>query len=138
MCRSQAPGTGWVVPCLRSPIRTTSRCTGRSATTCSTRPSGPTRNGCVNLEDEIAFARAVLEHDRNPAAAKLDDWLASWRSRRVRLRRPLPLFIEYQTTVVDDDGGVRFLPDIYGRDGRAFQRVSLEPFRAGGRAPEDI
>ncbi len=73
-------------------------------------------NGCVNLKDEVAFARAILEADRHPARARLDGWLESWRTRTVRLRRPIPVYLEYQTVVVDDEGVINFLPDIYRLD----------------------
>lgn len=91
-------------------------------------------NGCVNLKDEVAFARYLLEREEHPALGQLDGWLEGWTTRTVRLRRPIPLVIEYQTVAVDDDGLVRFLPDVYRKDRAAMARLTLGDFDRPGFA----
>jgi murein L,D-transpeptidase YcbB/YkuD len=79
--------------------------------------------------------RALFDRDRRTLSAgcvRLEDarWLAQWLSgieiarapgqpadQRVDLRRPVPLFIIYQTASPRPGGGLVFLPDVYGRDG---------------------
>lgn len=93
-------------------------------------------NGCVNLADEVTFVRFLLQREKNPALAQLDGWLDGWKTHRIRLRKPLPLVIEYQTVTVDPDGLVRFLPDIYRKDGAVLARVSVDPFSHSGVATQ--
>ena len=45
----------------------------------------------------------------------------------VRLARPLPVVVFYTTALVEDDGRVFFLPDIYGHD-RVLDRALRERF----------
>jgi hypothetical protein len=91
-------------------------------------------NGCVNLADEVAFARYLLAREDHPALAQLDGWLEGWTTRTVKLRKPLPLVIEYQTVAADEDGLVRFLPDIYRKDHATLSRVRLDGFDRPGVA----
>lgn len=90
------------------------------------RPQRAYSNGCVNLEEAERFARYLLAREENPALSRLDGWLEEWDTHRVRLRRPIPLIIDYQTVVVEPSGAVRFLQDVYGHDRRALQSVSLD------------
>jgi len=79
--------------------------------------------------------RALFERDQRTLSAgcvRVEDarWLAQWLSdieiarppgrpadQRVDLRRPVPVFIIYQTVQPRPGGGLVFLPDVYGRDG---------------------
>jgi len=91
-------------------------------------------NGCVNLADEVAFVRYLLQREEHPALAQLDAMLEGWTTKTVRLRQPLPLVIEYQTVTAEDDGLVRFLPDVYRKDHAALSRVKLDAFDRPGVA----
>jgi L,D-transpeptidase YcbB len=72
-------------------------------------------HGCVRLEKPEALARFVLAgsgwDDAGIAAA-----MRSGRERFVTLEQSIPVTIGYFTTWVDDDGTVRFGPDVYRHD----------------------
>ncbi len=70
-------------------------------------------HGCVRVEGVEALAWRILEHDGTLARAEFDEALTSKRSRTVALTQALPIHFEYVAVVVDDDGVVRFLPNVY-------------------------
>jgi len=44
------------------------------------------------------------------------------KTRWITLKEPIPVFIEYHTVWVDDEGDVQFRPDIYGYEKKLFKR----------------
>ncbi len=64
--------------------------------------------GCVRLEDAPRLARWL--YDGNPPAIR-----SAEPEQRVDLPRPVPVYLTYLTAVAGD-GGIAFLPDVYGRD----------------------
>lgn len=72
-------------------------------------------HGCVRVEDAVGLMRRVLDHDRHdvdPHVAQAI--LANGREVIVTLNRPVPVSLEYVTVSVDDEGRVRYHPDVYG------------------------
>lgn len=73
-------------------------------------------HGCIRVEDPTALAVWILRgnpgwtEDRIRSAMNGDDTL------RVNLQKPIPAWILYGTAVVQEDGEVHFLKDIYGHD----------------------
>ena len=73
----------------------------------------------MNIRKKVAW---TLPAGLNRYAA-LDSWVAAAedecarapRSRDIRLRRPMALYVRYATCTAEN-GRLRFLPDIYGRD----------------------
>jgi len=95
-------------------------------------------HGCVRLEDPRDLARLVLNDD-NWSRDALDAAIATGKTQRVMLRQSIPVYVLYWTAFVDEDGTVEFRDDIYGRDQRledaltvqdAMERVAVAP---GGR-----
>ena len=72
-------------------------------------------HGCVRVEHPTALASWVL---RNPrwTPARVDDAMIGDQSFTVRLGSPVPVFIVYDTAVVEENGDVHFFDDIYGQD----------------------
>jgi len=66
-------------------------------------------HGCVRVQDIQGLAQRVLERDDLPPVA--EGVTAS-----APLRRPLPVFLLYNTAFVDADGTMQFRLDGYGRD----------------------
>ncbi len=81
-------------------------------------------HGCIRVEDPTALAAWVLKGqanwDRDSVVAAMTDGVGS-KSRSVQIARPIPVYILYTTTVVGDDGLLRFYQDIYGHDARLAQ-----------------
>jgi murein L,D-transpeptidase YcbB/YkuD len=75
-------------------------------------------SGCIRVEDALRLAELLLDDAVRWPRAALDDAVAAGDTRTVRLPEPLPILILYWTASVDAQGHVRFLPDIYRRDGR--------------------
>lgn len=72
-------------------------------------------HGCLRLEGAVDFARTLLIDDQNPAADRVDLYLASYSpTRHIELRTPVPIVIEYLTASSDAQGKPVFLGDPYG------------------------
>lgn len=70
-------------------------------------------HGCIRVQDAMGFAATLLGTD----TASLEAERADGRTRTMPLAAPVPVHIGYFTAVADGEGGVRYLDDIYGRDG---------------------
>ena len=80
------------------------------------RPARALSHGCIRLEHPMQLAAYLLSREGNLARLPTEDECArSPRSRDIRLRRPLALHVRYATCTAEN-GRLRFLPDIYGRD----------------------
>jgi murein L,D-transpeptidase YcbB/YkuD len=74
-------------------------------------------HGCVRLEEPRQLALYVLAGKTGFATQEeVDGAIALGTTQRVSLPRTLPVYLIYWTAFVDDDGGVEFRDDIYGRD----------------------
>ncbi|HEY6611145.1 MAG TPA: L,D-transpeptidase family protein [Pseudomonas sp.] len=75
-------------------------------------------SGCVRVEQVMQLLDHLLA-DASPAERqRIDDILASGRTRDVGLPRPVPILLGYWTTEVDAAGRLRFRPDMYQLDAR--------------------
>jgi murein L,D-transpeptidase YcbB/YkuD len=73
-------------------------------------------HGCIRVESPAALAQFVLGDQPQWDADSIQEALQPGPTRRVSLRRPIPVVIFYATASVDRDGAVHFAADIYGRD----------------------
>lgn len=73
-------------------------------------------HGCVRVGDAMGLATALLKGKAGWARAQVDGAVAAGKTITVPLDRPLPVYIAYFTAEPDDEGGIRYFPDIYGRD----------------------
>ncbi|HYL06171.1 MAG TPA: L,D-transpeptidase family protein [Thermoanaerobaculia bacterium] len=73
-------------------------------------------HGCIRLEQPAALAAYVLAGDPQWPPPAVEAALATGRTVTIRLRRPLPVHILYQTAWVDPDGTLELRPDVYGHD----------------------
>lgn len=74
-------------------------------------------HGCMRLEAPRALAAALLAA-QGGSAAQFEAAIAAGATRRIALRRPVPLFVVHRTAQALPDGRVAFHPDIYGWDAR--------------------
>ncbi|RZV31828.1 MAG: L,D-transpeptidase [Sphingomonadaceae bacterium] len=75
-------------------------------------------HGCVRVDRALQFAATLLSGS-GWEQAEVDAVVAAEKTRTLPLSRPVPLYIAYFTAEPTSDGTVRFLPDIYRRDGVA-------------------
>jgi murein L,D-transpeptidase YcbB/YkuD len=80
------------------------------------RPVRALSHGCVRLETPMQLAAYLLRREGNTTSLPSDEECARQaRPREVRLRRPVALYIRYATCTAEN-GHLRFLSDVYGRD----------------------
>lgn len=69
-------------------------------------------HGCIRVQDAMGFAARLAGVTR----AELETMAADGQTRTVPLAQPVPVHITYFTAVPGQDGQLRYLDDIYGRD----------------------
>ncbi len=78
-------------------------------------------HGCMRTQHPIDLARAILErdeirkNDRVMIVDSLDSIMARGKNYSIRLKEPIPIFVEYRTVTRDGERMVTHI-DIYGRD----------------------
>jgi len=75
-------------------------------------------HGCVRLEKPLELAGLVLQDEPGWAWERVEKTLETEQNYRIRLTRPVPVYLVYLTAWVDDRGGLHFRNDVYGRDGQ--------------------
>ncbi|MCS6778112.1 MAG: L,D-transpeptidase family protein [Geminicoccaceae bacterium] len=88
-------------------------------------------HGCVRVERPAELALALLG-EQGWTKERLDQALAVQRTRRIELKDPVPVFLDYRTVDLDPDGRLVLLADLYGHD-RA-ERTSFD----GKRVLDDV
>jgi L,D-transpeptidase YcbB len=73
-------------------------------------------HGCVRLGDPMAMARYVLGSQPAWTDSKITEAMNAGVERYVRVPRPIPVLIVYQTAVAEPDGALRYFNDVYGHD----------------------
>ena len=84
-------------------------------------------HGCIRVERPWELARYILDtssHDRDGDLAAVRD---STERTRIDLDHPLPVYIAYLTSWVDEDGTVSFHRDLYDRDPDARGATEVSP-----------
>jgi murein L,D-transpeptidase YcbB/YkuD len=73
-------------------------------------------HGCVRVEKPMELAHLILGKATDMTAAEFDALVGQGAEKHIRLDRGVPVYLAYLTAAVDDEGSVRFLPDLYDRD----------------------
>ncbi len=92
------------------------------------RPRRDFSHGCIRVEEPVKLARFVLEDQPEWTEERIMKAMEGNKTRTLRLTTPVPVVIFYSTVIVEDDGRVLFLPDIYEHDKPLDQ--ALRPGRA--------
>ena len=80
-------------------------------------------HGCIRVEQARILAATLLGADWT--SKEIDDEIAAGETKRVYLKRSVPVFIIYLSAFADDDGTIEFRDDLYGRDHRLAQALML-------------
>ena len=85
-------------------------------------------HGCIRVQNPIELGKMLLANDPGNATngEKFDQIIASGKTTTVILKQPLPIFLMYLTTNVQD-GVVLFKPDLYSRDPGIFNALNRPP-----------
>jgi len=73
-------------------------------------------HGCVRVGGALDLATTLLSDNPDWNREKVDAVVASRITRKALLTDPIPVYVAYFTAEPDDDGMMRFFPDIYRRD----------------------
>ena len=73
-------------------------------------------HGCIRVEDPEALAIWVLRNNPGWTKDRIEEAFAAGKQQQVNLTRTIPVLIVYTSAVVEEDGQVFFLEDIYGHD----------------------
>ena len=84
-------------------------------------------SGCIRLEHPFDLAERLLAGQGGWTRAKIDEVVASGKTKTVNLEHKMRIVIAYHTVVVRD-GRVQFREDVYDRDGKLLEALD-GPFR---------
>ena len=73
-------------------------------------------SGCVRIEKPVSLAEYLLKDQPGWTKEKIQSLINSSKSRTIKLKSPLPVYLMYWTVWADEDGFPYFGPDIYGLD----------------------
>ncbi len=83
-------------------------------------------SGCIRIEDPMEFARLLLEDQEGWDAQKITATVDAGETKTVLLGEPIPVLVLYWTLAVEEEGRVRFLPDVYHRDQAVLDALNAE------------
>jgi murein L,D-transpeptidase YcbB/YkuD len=87
-------------------------------------------HGCIRVEKPYELALALLGR-QGWDASRLDAAFATEKTRRIDLAESVPVFLDYRTAFVDDEGRLNLRPDLYGHDASG-----IIVFKGKGLPPE--
>ncbi len=73
-------------------------------------------HGCIRLAEPQKMAEWLLRNDPSWDTEKIVDAMNQTTEKLVKLKDPVPVFIIYYTSWVDNDGDLNFRDDVYGHD----------------------
>ena len=85
-------------------------------------------SGCIRLERAFELAVLLLDDAVEWSAQEIQAAIATGETHTLSVKRQVPVLILYFTAEGDGEGGVRFRPDLYGRDASVLAGLRA-PFR---------
>ena len=79
-------------------------------------------HGCIRLEQPYELSELLLDLDGQLGEVDIDQILADEEYHPVFLNRHVPIYLEYYTVRVDDEGRANFLADIYEYDDEEMEK----------------
>jgi murein L,D-transpeptidase YcbB/YkuD len=73
-------------------------------------------HGCIRLEHPLVLASWVLRNSPEWTPERVEAAMVGNQSIPVKLVNSIPVFVVYNTAVVEENGDVHFFDDIYGQD----------------------
>jgi L,D-transpeptidase YcbB len=87
-------------------------------------------HGCVRVEKPVDLARWVLADTPEWTPERIETAMNSGHEQHVAIKRPVPVYILYQTAWVEPDGSVDFRDDLYGHDQAQIRYLPRSPMLA--------
>jgi hypothetical protein len=92
-------------------------------------------SGCIRVQRPLELNELLLAATETWDRTRIDQVIASKRTTRVDLTRPMPVLIFYWTAEVLEDGTVTFRDDVYGRDAQVLSALNGEYVFSPARRP---
>ncbi|MEJ7829334.1 MAG: L,D-transpeptidase family protein [Segetibacter sp.] len=80
-------------------------------------------HGCVRVQEPFTLAQYLLRNNKAWTESKIKKAMNSQKEDWVKLDKPLPVYLLYLTSWVDEDGVLNFRDDIYGHDKKLGDRL---------------
>lgn len=81
-------------------------------------------HGCIRVEDPATLAAWVLKDDPSWTSERIRSAMNANESLRVNLPKPIAVLVLYGTAIVEENGDVHFLQDIYGQDAKLVRALA--------------
>ena len=78
-------------------------------------------HGCIRLENPIELAYIILEKCASMSREQVQSLLATEKVHEIDLKTFVPIYVEYNTVGIDEDGHVEFYSDVYQYDKDFFE-----------------
>lgn len=80
-------------------------------------------HGCIRIEEPKKFAEYLLRNEPAYTSEVIDSLMHLGKEKWVVLKKPLPVFLVYFTTWVDQEGVLNFRKDFYGHDEKMMKKL---------------
>ncbi len=84
-------------------------------------------SGCLRTENPLDLSAWLLSETPDWTRDRINTVVATGEETRVSLTKPVPVHILYFTAVNEGEYGVRYLDDIYDRDGKVLSGLNSKP-----------
>lgn len=81
-------------------------------------------HGCVRIHNPMEFADAILENEPSWNSSRIKK-LIGGKEATVNFDKHIPVHIAYFTTIVKEDGSLKYLADVYGHDRKMVASLGL-------------
>ncbi len=92
-------------------------------------------SGCIRVEHPLTLAELILNNSKKWNQESIQKAIQTGNTRTVHLEKPLTVLLLYWTFMVDEDGTIRFMKDIYQRDQKILNALQSEFIPS---APENL
>jgi murein L,D-transpeptidase YcbB/YkuD len=82
-------------------------------------------HGCMRVQNPDQLAALLLKHDQNWSQARTMSAIETGYDQHVALRQKIPVYINYFTLRVNEDGSISTFRDLYGHDARIAAALRL-------------
>jgi murein L,D-transpeptidase YcbB/YkuD len=91
-------------------------------------------HGCVRVEKPEELAAWVLKGQDGWTRKRIEEAMHAGVEQPVKIERPIPVYLVYQTVWMAPDGSARFSDDLYGHDAAQLARLAAKSSRDGPSA----
>jgi L,D-transpeptidase YcbB len=95
-------------------------------------------HGCMRVQNPDQFAVTLLKHVQGWSASQVAAAIANGEDQHVPLKQKIPVYINYFTLWVNDDGSISTVADIYGHDARMAAALFGEPLPMAYEQPQMV